>query len=54
VTGKPYFYQPSRSFCFPYFRVVLVELGQIEGFSIDLENPDLLEFSEMRIDPDEF
>jgi hypothetical protein len=32
VTGKPYFHQPSRSSCFPYFRVVLVELELIEGF----------------------
>jgi hypothetical protein len=33
VAGKPYFHQPSHSSCFPYFRVVLVELGLIEGFS---------------------
>jgi hypothetical protein len=32
VEGKPYFHQPSHSFCFPYFRIVLVELGLIEGF----------------------
>jgi hypothetical protein len=33
VTGKPYFHQTSHSSCFPYFRVVLVELGLIEDFS---------------------
>jgi hypothetical protein len=33
VTGKPYFHQLSHSSCFPYLRVVLVELGLIEGFS---------------------
>jgi hypothetical protein len=32
VAGKPYFRQPSHSSCFPYFIVVLVELGLIEGF----------------------
>jgi hypothetical protein len=32
VTGKPNFYQPSHSSCFPYFRVVLVELGLIKVF----------------------
>jgi hypothetical protein len=26
VAGKPYFRQLSHSLCFPYFRVVLVEL----------------------------
>jgi hypothetical protein len=26
MTGKPYFFQPSHSLCFSYFRVVLVEL----------------------------
>jgi hypothetical protein len=26
VVGKPYFHQPSHSLCFPYFRVILVEL----------------------------
>ena len=31
-TGKPYFHLPSHSSCFPYFRVVLVELGLIKGF----------------------
>ena len=31
-TGKPYFHLPSHSFCFPYYRVILVELGLIEGF----------------------
>jgi hypothetical protein len=33
VIGKPYFHQSSHSSCFPYFRVVLVELGLIEDFS---------------------
>jgi hypothetical protein len=33
VAGKPYFHQTSYSSCFPCFRVVLVELGLIEGFS---------------------
>jgi hypothetical protein len=28
-----YFHQPSHSFCFPYSRVVLVEIELIEGFS---------------------
>jgi hypothetical protein len=32
VVGKPYFHQLSHSSCFLYFRVVLVELGLIEGF----------------------
>ena len=32
VTGKPYFHLPSHRSCFPYFRVVLVELGLIEVF----------------------
>jgi hypothetical protein len=32
VTGKPYFHQKSHSSRFPYFRVVLVELGLIEDF----------------------
>jgi hypothetical protein len=32
VVGKPYFHQPSHSSCFPYFRVILVEIGLIEGF----------------------
>jgi hypothetical protein len=32
VTKKPYFHQPSYNSCFPYFIVVLVELGLIEGF----------------------
>jgi hypothetical protein len=32
VVGKPYFHQPSHSSCFPYIRVVLVELRLIEGF----------------------
>jgi hypothetical protein len=32
AAGKPYFHQPSHSSCFPYFIVVLVELGLIEGF----------------------
>jgi hypothetical protein len=32
VTGKPYFHQTSHSSCFPYFRVVLVELVLLEGF----------------------
>ena len=32
-TRKPYFHLPSQSSCSPYFRVVLVELGLIEGFS---------------------
>ena len=32
VIGKPYFHLPSHSSCFSYFKVVLVELGQIEGF----------------------
>ena len=27
-----YFYQSSHSSCFPYFRVVLIEIGLIEGF----------------------
>jgi hypothetical protein len=31
-----------------------VELGLIEGFSTNLENPCLLEFSETCIDPGEF
>jgi hypothetical protein len=31
--GKPYFHQTSHRSCFPCFRVVLVELGLIEGFS---------------------
>jgi hypothetical protein len=26
VKRKPYFHQPSHSSCFPYFRVVLMEL----------------------------
>jgi hypothetical protein len=26
VARKPYFHQPSHSSCFPYFRVVLMEL----------------------------
>jgi hypothetical protein len=33
VTGKPYYHQPSHNSRFPCFRVVLVELGLIEGFS---------------------
>jgi hypothetical protein len=33
VAGKPYFHQTSHSSCFPYFIVVLVELGLIESFS---------------------
>jgi hypothetical protein len=33
VTGKPYFHQPSHSSNFLYFRVVLVALGLIDGFS---------------------
>jgi hypothetical protein len=32
VAGKSYFHWPSHSSCFPYFRVVLVELGLIEYF----------------------
>jgi hypothetical protein len=28
-----YFHQQSHSSCFPYSRVVLVEIGLIEGFS---------------------
>jgi hypothetical protein len=32
VIGKPCFLQSSHSSCFPYFRVVLVELGLIKGF----------------------
>jgi hypothetical protein len=32
AAGKPYFHQMSHSSCFPCFRVVLVELGLIEGF----------------------
>jgi hypothetical protein len=32
VTGKPYFHQPSNCSYFPYFKVVLVKLGLIEGF----------------------
>ena len=32
-TGKPYFHLPSHSSYFPYFRVILVKLGLIEGFS---------------------
>jgi hypothetical protein len=32
AAGKPYFHQTSYSSCFPYFRVVLVELRLIEGF----------------------
>jgi hypothetical protein len=32
AAGKPYFDQTSHSSCFPYFRVVLVELGLIERF----------------------
>jgi hypothetical protein len=32
VIGKSYFHQPFHSSYFPYFRVVLVELGLIEGF----------------------
>ena len=31
-TRKPYFHLPSHSSCFPYFRVILVGLGLIEGF----------------------
>ena len=31
-TGKPYFDLPSHSSCFPYFRVILVQLELIEGF----------------------
>jgi hypothetical protein len=33
VPGKPYFHQTSHSSCFPWFRVFLVELGLIKGFS---------------------
>jgi hypothetical protein len=33
VAGKPYFHQTSHNSCFPCFRVALVELGLIEGFS---------------------
>ena len=54
VVGKPYFHQLSHSSYFPYFRVVLVELGLIEGISTDLESSDLSEFSEMLFDPSEF
>jgi hypothetical protein len=32
-TRKPYFHQLFHSSCFPYFRVVLVELRLIEDFS---------------------
>jgi hypothetical protein len=32
VTRKPYFHQLSHSSCFPYFRVILIELGLIESF----------------------
>ena len=32
VIGKPYFHLLSHSSYFPHFRVVLVELGLIEGF----------------------
>jgi hypothetical protein len=32
VAGKPYFHQLCHSSCFPYLKVVLVELRLIEGF----------------------
>jgi hypothetical protein len=32
VADKPYFHQTSNNSCFPCFRVVLMELGLIEGF----------------------
>jgi hypothetical protein len=33
VARKPSFHQTSHHSCFPYFKVVLVELGLVEGFS---------------------
>jgi hypothetical protein len=54
VIGELHFYQPSHNSYFPCFRVVLIKIGLIERFSIDLEYPDHLDYSETLFDSGEF